>query len=134
MSRVRHGGFLQNSELFEHGFFSISAAEASAMDPQQRQLLEHGYGALHAAGMSKGLLLGAVVAVSVGQWASELGSVLMGTPAARSVYASTGFMLCDMWSHVCARLAGSVCIVRHRMFCIARGEPQLHASAAAPGV
>ena len=60
------------------------------MDPQQRQLLERGYTALHASGMTKGSLLGAVVAVSVGQWASEFGSVLAGTPAGQSVYASTG--------------------------------------------
>ena len=90
-SRVRHGGFMQNAELFEHGFFSISAAEASAMDPQQRQLLERGYAALHGAGATKSSLLGAVVAVGVGQWASEFCGVLMGTPAGRSVYASTGF-------------------------------------------
>ena len=90
-SRVRHGGFVLGAELFEHGFFSISAAEASAMDPQQRQLLERGYAALHSSGMRKGSLLGAVVAVNVGQWASEFGSVLVRTAAARSVYASTGF-------------------------------------------
>jgi len=90
-SRVRHGAFLRSAELFEHGFFSISAAEAAAMDPQQRQLLERGYAALQASGMSKGTLLGAVVAVGVGQWASEYGSVLTGSPAGRSVYASTGF-------------------------------------------
>ena len=90
-SRVRHGGFLRDAELFEHGFFSISAAEAAAMDPQQRQLLERGYSALHSAGRSKASLLGAVVAVNVGQWQSEFGSVLLGTPAGRSVYASTGF-------------------------------------------
>ena len=47
-SRVRHGGFLLNAELLQNGFFSIAAAEALAMDPQQRQLLERGYGALHA--------------------------------------------------------------------------------------
>merc|ERR1712185_777226 len=90
-SRVRQGGFLCDAELFEHGFFGISAAEVAAMDPQQRQLLERGYSSLHAAGLPKAALLGAVVAVNVGQWQSEFGSVLLGTPAGRSVYASTGF-------------------------------------------
>ena len=61
------------------------------MDPQQRQLLERGYAALHGAGATKSSLLGAVVAVGVGQWASEFAGVLMGTPAGRSVYAATGF-------------------------------------------
>ena len=74
-SRVRHGGFMRGAELFEHGSFGISAAEASAMDPQQRQPFERGYTALHAAGGRRGTLLGAVVAVNVGQWASELGSL-----------------------------------------------------------
>ena len=61
------------------------------MDPQQRQLLERGYSALHGAGMVKSTLLGSGAAVNVGQWASEFGSVLLRTPAGRSVYASTGF-------------------------------------------
>merc|ERR1712185_783294 len=87
-SRVRHGAFLHGTELFEHGFFGISAAEAAAMDPQQRQLLERGYTALHGAGASKATLLGTVVAVNVGQWQSEFSIALMHTPAGRSVYAS----------------------------------------------
>ena len=62
-SRVRHGGFLCDAQFFEHGFFGISAAEAAAMDPQQRQLLELGYASLHEAGLSKRELLGAAVAV-----------------------------------------------------------------------
>ena len=90
-SRVRHGGFLLGAELFEHSFFSVSLAEASAMDPQQRQLLECGYAALRAAGMDRASLLGATIAVNVGQWASEFGNVLLRLPAGRSVYASTGF-------------------------------------------
>ena len=90
-SRVRHGAFLCGAELFGEVFFRISAAEASAMDPQQRQLLERGYKALHAAGMTKGSIGGTGIAVNVGQWASEFGSVLLRTPAGRSVYASTGF-------------------------------------------
>ena len=88
---MRHGGFLRDAELFAHGFFTISAAEAAAMDPQQRQLLERGYSALHMAGCLKASLLGDVVAVNVGQWQSEFGGVLLGTSAGRSVYASTGF-------------------------------------------
>ena len=74
------------------------------MDPQQRQLLERGYAALHGAGMSKGTLLGAVVGVNVGQWASEFGSVLTRTPAGRSVYASTGFSC----SVTCGRVSFSL--------------------------
>ena len=91
VNRVRHGGFLRDAELFEHGFFSISFAEAMAMDPQQRLLLERGYSAMHVAGLSKAALMGAIIAVNVGQWQSEFASVLMGSPAVRSVYASSGF-------------------------------------------
>ena len=90
-SRMRHAGFLVNAELFDQNFYGISKAEASAMDPQQRQLLERGYVAFHAGGSTKSTLLGSVVAVNVGQWASEFGSVLVRTPAGRSVYASTGY-------------------------------------------
>ena len=61
------------------------------MDPQQRQLLERGYMALHGAQMVRASLLGTNVAVHVGQWASEFASVLIGAPAGSSVYASTGF-------------------------------------------
>ena len=52
-SRVRHTGFVRAAELFDNGPFSISLAEATAMDPQQRVLLEHGYTALHGAGLNK---------------------------------------------------------------------------------
>ena len=89
--RVRHGAFVCDAALFENSFFSISPAEASAMDPQQRQLLERGYTSLHAAGMSKATLLGSIIAVNVGQWASEYSSVIAGTRAASSVYSTTGY-------------------------------------------
>ena len=61
------------------------------MDPQQRMLLERGYAALHAADLTKAMLMGSGTAVNVGQWASEFGPLLARTPAGRSVYAATGF-------------------------------------------
>ena len=76
------------------------------MDPQQRQLLERGYVALRTSGASKASLLGSVIGVSVGQWASEFGSVLARTPAGSSVYASTGFscsVTCGLMRHCCPR-------------------------------
>ena len=88
--RIRHGGFLSDAELFAPIFFGTSPSEAAAMDPQQRLLLELGYAALHDAGMVKSVLVGSVTAVSVGQWASEFGSVLASSDAGRSVYAATG--------------------------------------------
>jgi acyl transferase domain-containing protein len=103
-SRVRHGAFLRDAELFENGCFRVSSAEASAMDPQQRQLLERGYSALHASGMTKVALLGAVIAVNVGQWQSEFDRVLHRTPAGKSVYASTGYAM----SVTCGRVSFSL--------------------------
>ena len=90
-SRIRHGGFLATAELFRASAFGVSAAEAAAMDPQQRLLLELGYATLHGAGLLRASLLGSVIAVNVGQWASEFGNVLTGLAAGSSVYASTGF-------------------------------------------
>ena len=101
VNRARHGGFLHCAELFANSCFSVSAGEAAAMDPQQRQLLELGYQALHAAGLSQHVLLGSLVAVNVGQWASEFSKVLLESSAGRSVYASTGFAC----SVTCGRVA-----------------------------
>ena len=42
-------GVVSGVEQFDAGFFGVSAAEAAAVDPQQRMLLELGYEALHAA-------------------------------------------------------------------------------------
>jgi len=90
-SRIQHGGFLSNAQLFENGFFGISAAEAVAMDPQQRQLLERGYSAFHSSGRDKSVLLGALITVTVGQWASEFQSVMVRSPAGSGVYGATGY-------------------------------------------
>ena len=74
------------------------------MDPQQRQLLERGYTALHEAGMTKATLMGSVTAANVGQWQSEFGFVVARTPAASSVYAATGYHC----SVTCGRISFSL--------------------------
>lgn len=63
----RHGGFIDGAELFDASFFSITAPEARAMDPQQRVLLESSFSALLDAGYTKASLMGSDVGVLVGQ-------------------------------------------------------------------
>ena len=53
--------------IFDRKTCLSPGAEAVAMDPQQRQLLERGYSALHGAGMVESSLLGSGAAVSVGR-------------------------------------------------------------------
>ena len=51
---LRGGNFIQeNIAAFDAPFFSISAAEAAGMDPQQRGLLETTYWALENGGTMK---------------------------------------------------------------------------------
>ena len=63
---AQHGGFVHGAERFDSRAFGISHVEASAMDPQQRMLLEVGYASLHAARWRRSTLMGADVGVCVG--------------------------------------------------------------------
>ena len=89
-SRVRHGGFVRGAELADHAAFALSPAEAAAMDPCQRLLLERGYAALHAAALDRAALGGSLAGVFVGFSGTEFGQVLAASPAGGSVYAATG--------------------------------------------
>ena len=100
-SRARHGAFVDGAQLFDHGAFHISLAEAAAADPQQRLVLEHGYAALHAMGSTKDTLLGSGTGAAVGIYATEFAQVLASGPLASSVYASTGASL----SVACGRMS-----------------------------
>ncbi|WP_342379791.1 amino acid adenylation domain-containing protein [Myxococcus stipitatus] len=66
-SYTRRGAFMSEVESFDHDFFGIPVAEARAMDPQQRMLLEVAYEALHAAGYDKARLRGSSTGVFIGQ-------------------------------------------------------------------
>eukprot|EP00820_Chromera_velia_P016281 Cvel_6212.t1-p1 / transcript=Cvel_6212.t1 / gene=Cvel_6212 / organism=Chromera_velia_CCMP2878 / gene_product=Putative inactive phenolphthiocerol synthesis, putative / transcript_product=Putative inactive phenolphthiocerol synthesis, putative / location=Cvel_scaffold300:95231-105286(+) / protein_length=2635 / sequence_SO=supercontig / SO=protein_coding / is_pseudo=false len=63
---VREAAFIEGIELFDNGFFSISAAEAGFMDPQQRHMLEVGYEAFCHAGQTRETLSGSASSVFVG--------------------------------------------------------------------
>jgi acyl transferase domain-containing protein len=62
----RHGGYLDNIADFDAGFFEISDAEATSMDPQHRLLLEVAWEALENAGQAPDRLYNQSVGVFVG--------------------------------------------------------------------
>ena len=90
VSRVRHGGFMHGAERADNAMFFVSSAEAAAMDPCQRLLLEHGYAALHAANIDRTALVRSLTGVFIGFGGTGFGHVLAQSPAGGSVYAATG--------------------------------------------
>ena len=64
--RASYGSFVTDMESFDAGFFGISLAEAKAMDPQQRALLECAYLAFNDAGYTMEGLRGLNCGVFVG--------------------------------------------------------------------
>ena len=88
---VRYVAHVPSAELFDGTCFTISPAEATWMDPQQRHLLQAGYGALHSGGAVRARLLAQNVAVTVGIQATDFFTIGLATPTtALPVYAVSG--------------------------------------------
>ena len=93
--RTRHGCFINHAELFDHVAFRMAAAEAAAIDPSQRHLLECCYTTLHGASYNRILLMESDTNVFVGimnadhrELAAHSGSVYTVTSVATHSMAS----------------------------------------------
>nr|ALQ32773.1 putative polyketide synthase [Fusarium babinda] len=75
---------------FDASFFSISAEDAKAIDPQQRFLLEASYEALENAGIRKEDVDGSDAAVYVGSFVKDYEQVCLRDPDWQPQYAATG--------------------------------------------
>mmetsp|Transcript_104942 Transcript_104942/g.165644 ORF Transcript_104942/g.165644 Transcript_104942/m.165644 type:complete len:1039 (-) Transcript_104942:30-3146(-) len=86
VTNIRHGSFMDGTELFDTKFFGISPAEAKGMDPQQRLVLESSYEALHMAGYRKKELSMAYIGVFGGSSNPEFAQI----PLEMGAFSGTG--------------------------------------------
>ncbi|MAN46403.1 MAG: hypothetical protein CMF04_09425 [Hyphomonas sp.] len=87
---TRYGGYLEDIERFDAGFFHISPREAERMDPQQRLVLETAWEALEDAGLDVRSLSERRVGVYVGQWLSDFEMRLLSDPTITDFEMTTG--------------------------------------------
>ncbi|KAJ5961308.1 uncharacterized protein N7479_008458 [Penicillium vulpinum] len=102
--RTPGGMFIEEADPrdFDAGFFGISGADAAAMDPQQRQLMEVVYECLENSGVPLEKLYGAQVACHVGSYAVDYDAIQARDPEDRAPGAVVGIgraMLSNRISH-----------------------------------
>ncbi|MFI7354933.1 type I polyketide synthase [Streptomyces avidinii] len=75
------GGFIDDADVFDSDFFSVTPREAAAMDPHHRLLLPCAWRALEDSGLAPGDLAGTETGVFVGVMGGEWGRLTMSDPA-----------------------------------------------------
>jgi polyketide synthase 5 len=86
----RWGAFLDDQSGFDHRFFRVGEAEAVAMDPQHRLLLEVTWEAAEHSGRDSGCLFGADAGVFFGLSHQDYVQVTRDAGAMRQAYTFTG--------------------------------------------
>ena len=75
-SYSRHGSFVEGIDLFDNGFFAVSAADAAEMDPQQRVLVQVCAEALYLGGLERPEMRNSNTAVIIGICNNDFDTVL----------------------------------------------------------
>ncbi|KAH7398011.1 putative polyketide synthase [Cadophora sp. MPI-SDFR-AT-0126] len=90
-SNVRGAHFLnEHPGLFDAHFFNLTQAEADAMDPQQRIMLECSYEALENAGIPMDCITGTDTGVFMGSSCRDYTDLLLEDPQKTELYQATG--------------------------------------------
>ncbi|MBE9151497.1 polyketide synthase, partial [Coleofasciculus sp. LEGE 07092] len=91
---TRWGGFIDQADHFDPGFFCISPREAERIDPQQRLVLELAWEALEYAGIAPEQLAGTRTGVFIGISNSDYNRLLYQNLARIDAYYGTGTAFC----------------------------------------
>lgn len=86
----RVGGYLDDIDQFDAGFFAVSHREAEVLDPQQRLLLETSWESLEDAGLRADELSGTRTGVFVGMWTNEYESRMFADTDRTEFHMTTG--------------------------------------------
>lgn len=95
-----HAGLMEDPAAFDAAFFGISPAEAHAMDPQQRIVLETAWRAVEDGGTDPRTLAGRRVGVFVGVMGSEWAQLTLGDPESMTPQLGTGNGYCIIANRV----------------------------------
>jgi acyl transferase domain-containing protein/NADPH:quinone reductase-like Zn-dependent oxidoreductase/acyl carrier protein len=87
---TKRGGFIEDIEYFDAGFFNISPLEAEKIDPAQRLLLEVAQEAIENSGLRDADLNGTKTGVFIGNWSSDYEHRIEQANEDIDVYATTG--------------------------------------------